>query len=358
MRSSMGKRITRVLWGIFIIILSANTFSGKTKSLVRTKEFPKNEMGLSLGLIIDIEILGGKIYAVENNPQRRVLVFSEDGKYLKTIGKEGYEEGELKFPILISAWDKEIAVHGDSVFSFFRDDGTYLRRFNAFVQAISFVYVEDKIYMVGANRESKNLIEVFTKEGNYVTGFGEKFIKIDYSLFPKAKEHPWGMELFAYRGKLLTDGENLYYLNATFGKALKYSLGGIRLLEKDIVSLFGAGGREVLKENERIYVRKEIELSISFEMFMDAYLCGSKIYILEQKRLTLDEYASGKKAETVIKVLDKRNFDLLEEWKVWKNENESLSYFTIEERNGEPIFYFTQYIKDKPRTIAEYRLEK
>jgi len=358
MRRSMGKRIIWVFWGIFIIVLAANTFSGKTKALVKTKEFPKNEPGLSLGVITDIEMLNRKIFAVENNPQRRVLVFSEDGQYLNAIGREGYDEGELKFPILVSGWDKEIVVHGDSVFSFFKEDGTYLRRFNAFIQAISFVYVQDKIYMVGANRESKNLIEVFTRDGDYLTGFGEKFIKIDYSLFPKVKDHPWGMELIVYHGNLLTDGENLYYLNSMFGKALRYSLDGKRLVEKDIVSLFGPGGREVLKENERQYIRKEIEPSITFEMFADAYLCGNKIYILEQKQPTIDEYASGKKAETVIKVLDKRNFDLFEEWKVRKSEDESLSYLTIEERNGEPIFYFTQFIKDKPRTIVEYRLEK
>jgi hypothetical protein len=358
MKKGVRKERIRILRTVLFILLATNAFSAEIKGLMKTKEFPKNEFGLSLGVITDIEILNHKIYAVENNPQRRILVFSEDGQYLKAISKEGYNEGELKFPILISAWNKEIAVHGDSVFSFFKEDGTYLRRFNAFIQAISFVYVQDKTYMIGANRESKNLIEVFTKDGDYVTGFGEKFIKIDYSLFPKAKNHPWGMELFVYRGNLLTDGENLYYLNSTFGKALKYSLGGERLVEKDIVSLFGVGGWEVLKENERQYLRKEIEPSAIFDMFMDAYLCGNRIYMLEQERVTPDEYASGKKAETVIKILDKRNFDLLEEWKVRKNENESLSYFATEEINGEPIFYFTQFIKDKPRTIAEYRLEK
>ena len=346
---------------LFFFLTSLSLLFAEEKWLIRKNSFPKGEEKLTLGTLTDLEIMDENIYVVENHPGFRVLTFTKNGEFQKIIGKEGREPGGLAFATEISACDKEIAIKGDTTFSFFSTDGVYLRRFNAFVMVPSFIYVNDRLYFVAANPNRKYLIEVYTKEGKFLSEFGEKFIKLHSSHLQK--RHPHMAEWFVYTGNLLTDGEYLYYLNSMFGKAMKFSLDGKKIADADISGIFGEKGKEVKQENERYWIKEGrsnegLSSSVKSVLFNDAYLCGDKIYILLRWQIKYEEYAAGKEPQCIIKVLEKNSFELLDEYKIKKSEGEYPNALSVEEKDSNPVFYFTMSVREKSNIVAEYRREK
>lgn len=354
----MYKKQNILFFLLFICLVSVNFLFGEEKWLVRKNCFPKGEEKITFISVPDLEITEDSIYIVENYSGHRILVYTRDGKLKKIMGKEGKEPGELILPIYISIWNKEVAVMDNAVLTFFKTDGSYIRRFNPFVNDVSFVYIKDKIYIFTAVPDKESLIDVFTPEGEFISEFGEELFKLDFSLFKGMNTiHAAG---FVYDGKLLSDGKYLYYVNTKFGKALVFSLNGKKIAEYDIAKLF-EDGEKVRQNNEKRWLKEGIDLKKTkgripvHNMFEDAYLCEDKIYFLTRKIIHLKERWE---MEYKINVVDKNSFKLKDLYKIKTEENERVIALAVEVKNNVLIFYFTMMVSDKPSIVAEYRSEK
>jgi hypothetical protein len=350
--SVLGK-LKYLVFVLCLVLFAANHLLSKNSTwLLKKSSFPIGGERQEKASYADIEVSQGKIFVVENNPNNRIFVHNKDGSLNRIIGKKGRKPGEVRFLLELSIRDDEIAVIGDYVFSFFNREGEFLKRFHAFVSVVSFIYVNDKIFVVATNPYRDSLFEVFTPEGKFITEFGRKFKSLNMS----SKEN-WGREMFVYMGKLLTCGKYLYYLNSTFGKILKYTLDGKKLYDFNIIWLFGEEGKEYVEQNERYWIQGD-RRAIHRPLFNDAYLLRDKIYVLAYKPATIEEVREKRKQRNVVKVLDNKSFRQIEEFRVNTGDREYLRRFAVEEQDGEPVFYFVVTSEDKPKIVAEYRREK
>jgi len=344
---------------LFIFVFHSLALSSETKWLVKQNHFRIGTDEEGYRALTDLRIIKQGIIILENYPGHRILSYSKDGKLLKTMGKMGKEPGELAAPIEISLWKDEIAVKDNSGLSIFRTDGSFVRRVNPFVNIVSFVYIKDKIYLLTATPDKKSLIDVFTPEGEFLFDCGEGFFELDYSKYKHMS--PIHAKGFVYEGKLLSDGENLYYLNASFGNVLVFSLKGEKIAEYNITSIFGEEGEQVAKSNTKLWLEEGIDLEKTKrriptkEMFRDAFLYQDKIYVLTRKIIQLEE---GYKQENEIIVLDKKSFRLIDSFKVKKNDDEGVLALAVVAKDNEPIFHFTMWIRDKACIYSVYRREK
>jgi len=355
----MHKGKALVLFLVFVCLFKSFALSTEKKWLVREKYFRIGEDEEGYRALTDLEITKQGIIIIENIPSHRILAYAKDGKLMKSMSKQGKEPGELFCPVEMSLWKDEIAVKDNSGLSIFRTDGSFVRRFNPFVNIGSFVYIKDKIYIFTATPDKKSLIDVFTPEGEFLSEFGEGFLELDYSKYKHMS--PIHAKGFAYEGKLLSDGEYLYYLNSKFGKVLIFSLNGKKARENDITPIFGEDGEKFVNFNKKHWLEEGFDLKErkgripTRRLFDDAFLCRDKIYILTIKIIQLEE---GYKLENEIKVLDKKSFQLIDSFKIKKNEDELILALAVVERDGEPIFHFTMSVKNKASLYAEYRREK
>ena len=354
---SKFKKLT--LLSCMFFVLSITVFSVEEKWLVRESYFPKGEEKITFKAVPDLEITEDSIYIVENYSGHRILAYTRDGKFKKIIGKKGKEPGELTLPIYISIWNKEIAVMDNAVLTFFKTDGSYIKRFNPFVNDVSFVYIKDKIYIFTATPDKKSMIDVFSPEGEFLFDFGEGFFELDYSKYKHMS--PIHAKGYVYRGKLLSDGEYLYYVNTKFGNALVFSLNGTKKAEYDITKLLGEEGEKIKQNNERLWLKEGIDLEKKkgripiYDMFNDAYLCENHIYLLTRITKRLQE---GWKDEYKINILDKNSFELEDVYNIKTADDERIIALAVEEKNNVLKFYFTMMLRDKPSIVAEYKREK
>lgn len=70
--------------------------------------------------------------------------------------------------------------------------------------------------------------------------FGAKFV-LDPSKLKGAD--PYGTTETVHKGKLIYDGQYIFYLNSIFGKLHKFTPEGKKLLEYDLVELVGQSGK-------------------------------------------------------------------------------------------------------------------
>lgn len=355
----MCKKHNILFFLLFICLISFNLLFAEEKRLVREKYFPKGAEKITFKYVPDLEITEDSIYIVENYSGHRILAYTKDGKFRKIMGKKGKELGELTLPGEMSIWNKEIVVSDQAGLTVFKTDGSYLRRFRPFVNIVSFVYVKDKIYIFTAVPDKESLIDVFTPEGKFIFEFGKELFKLDFSLFRGMS--PIHAKGYVYRGKLLSDGEYLYYINTKFGKAIVFSLNGTKIAEYDITKFFGEEGEKIKQNNEKLWLKEGIDLEKTrgriqvHDMFIDAYLCENHIYLLTRKIKRLQE---GWKEEYRINVVDKNSFELEDVYKIKTEENERIIALAVEEKNKVPVFYFTIMVRDNPSIVAEYRRER
>ncbi len=354
---SKFKSLTFLLCMFFV--LSITVSSVEEKWLVRENYFPKGEEKITFKSVPDLEITEDSIYIVENYSGHRILAYKKDGKFRKIMGKKGKEPGELIAPIAMSLWKDEIAVEDNAGLTIFRADGSFVRRFNPFVNIVSSVYIKDKIYIFTATPDKKSLIDVFSPEGKFLFDFGEGFFELDYSKYKHMS--PIHAKGYVYRGKFLSDGEYLYYINTKFGKALVFSLNGKKTAEYDITKLFGEEGEIIKQNNEKLWLKEGIDLEKTegripiHDMFIDAYLCKNHIYLLTRKTKRLQK---GWKDEYKINIVENNSFELEDVYNIKTADDERIIALAVEEKNNVLIFYFTIMIRDKPSIVAEYRRKK
>lgn len=347
----------KILVGISVLILAFypnRLLSTEKRTLIIKDFFPKEDKDKEYKAYTDIELYNGLFFIVENIPGFRLLSFKKSGDLVSIMGKKGKKPEEFSAPIELSVWGNEIFVKDDSGLSLYGTDGKFRRRIRPFINIVSFVVVKDRISILCGTPGQKALIHVFSPTGKYLAEFGEEFVKLDYGLYKSMS--PIHAKGYIYEGKILSDGKSLYYLNSSFGKAMRFTLHGQKTLDKDIVDAFGEEGQKILEANTKLWLKEGIDLKATQgriyrrELFHDAYLCGDRIYVL------VKNWRPGEKGfQDKILVLDKNSFALLEEDTIQKAEGESVMALCIEETDNDIVFYFTLSREKAGTVIAQYR---
>jgi ABC-type Fe3+ transport system permease subunit/sugar lactone lactonase YvrE len=138
----------------------------------------------------------GNVYVADTH-YHRVMVFSPDGKQLRTWGKQGTGPGEFIYPTDVAFDDKGrifVGEYGDhDRIQVFDHDGKYLYEFGRFGQGDgefsrpeSLVIVGDTMYVTDA---CNHRIVVFKTDGKFVRSFGHS------GSAPGEFRFPYGMDL-------------------------------------------------------------------------------------------------------------------------------------------------------------------
>ena len=354
----MKKRHFLLTCWLFICIFCGFVYSSNTNWVVKKNEFRFGADEDGYTAICDLELYEDKIIMVENFTGNRLLKFTKNGDLVKSMGKRGKEPGEFSNPIEMSIWENEIAVKDDAGLTIYNVDGSFIRHFNPFVSIVSFVYTNDKIYILTAVPDKESLIDVFSPEGDFVNEMGEGLFKLDYSNYKSMS--PIRAKSSIYSGTLLSDGESLYYLNSKFGNVLVFSLTGEKIAEYNMASALGEDGQKIVQANKRRWFEEGIDLKKTKgripagTLFHDACLSGDKIYLLRWKPINLEE---GYKTENDITVLDVNTMQAIDFYKVKKADDEIVLALFVEDDENKPVFHFTMGVKDKASIYAEYRRE-
>jgi Icc-related predicted phosphoesterase len=139
---------------------------------------------------------------------------------------------------------------------------------------------------------------------------------------------------------------------------MKFELDGFKVLEKDIGHLFGQPGRKAIEENRKHWIKTGFDVGEDhtipiYPIFIDAYLFGGKIYLITTSG------TSEKKAENElvrIIVLDKDSLQLKDQYKLMKENDETIICFCVGGNEDSPSFYVSMET-EKGNIIAEYSVK-
>lgn len=214
----------------------------------------------------------GNIYAADNN---RSIVYKTDknGKLLKKVGGPGHGPGELRYPRHILIAQKNILVVDTQAVSRFDLNGKYINRFRVFGAVHSMAVFQEKVLLLQPEI-STGLITIFDFEGKQLSSFGEKY-KLNYSNYINIP--PQIVDRLIYRGKIVSDTKNIYYISYFFGSIFKYDSTYKLIFKKEL-------DINLAKENKKLFLgkgrKKKEELSLHRRIFNDALLVGTKVYLL------------------------------------------------------------------------------
>lgn len=224
------------------------------------------------------------LFIVENLKDR-ILKFNSELKLEMQIGKGGEGPGELQYPALLSVWEDRLAVRDQRGFSFFDLNGDFKSRFRIYSYVNSFVYVEGKIFTVLVAPRKEFYGYIFNERGEMRGEYGRKFF---FSDKPSRIQEAYDSERYFSDGRLLSDGQYIYYLNARFGRVVKFDLEGNQVADKELNT--GVNDRIIIKKNRDLLEsgRKYREYSTAkfegkardtYGVFLDAALVGEHIYL-------------------------------------------------------------------------------
>ncbi len=325
----------------FSFPLNLNSTDNTEINLKKIETYPKDEIkDYYFESLNDVEIYDKRLFAAETFANS-IAVFSVKGstiKYIRSIGRRGQGPGDLVNPSKISIWNREISVIDNKAISFFKLDGTFLRKFRRFGGHKEYVYLEGLIYRKNANYEEPYLIDVFTKEGKDFAKYGKKYINVDPSKFEGA--NPFFVARILFRGNILTDGKHIYYLDARFGNILKYSLKGEMITNKSVVGLFGKRGKMIYKKNKQNYIENGINVTKtkgrypSDFIFLDSYIYNSKIYLIG------DNYVPGRSPNDYIEIIaiDVKTLNPIRHYKFNINSSDEIISFAVTKKLSSPLF--------------------
>ncbi len=264
--------------------------SAESIQLTRYDYYPKNEDDYFFRPVVDLVILNDSLFGVENF-SHKVLMFSiqDDIELMKVIGGVGQAPGEFRLPFRVSVWNDEMLIKDDVGFSFFDGEGKFKSRFvrTAYGNGSICLFSNDKIFMLNLKIDENHFIDVYTKDGEKISEFGEKYLEIDTSKYQGFR--PFGIGRAVYEGILLDEGENIIYLNFKFGDIIKLYQNGDIISESNFSNYFGNHGKQVLRANKKIFIDEGIKLTKtnnsypSYAVIKDAYLSSGKIYLLESE---------------------------------------------------------------------------
>jgi hypothetical protein len=328
-------KLGRMKFGIFLLIFLFNFSYADVKELKLLSFYPKDIQDYYFKPIIDLATMGDMIYGIENL-RNSVIAFKLEFpkiKYDFLLGKPGQGPGDLQHPFSISIWNDEIAIKESGFFSLFRKNGEYLSKFKIFSDAPTFVYLDNKIYWLNPNLEDNNLGEIYAKEGEIISTFGDKFLKTDIHAF----KNPYLTNYKLYEGNMFFDGKSIFYFNSRFGKYLIFSLDGKTLAEGNISKFFRERGERIKKLNEDIYIKRVKNQNERISgyprsvIFEDGYLHEDKIYFVSS---TITR-KNGWETNFELRVLGIRPMNLLKEYVIKKEDPCRLDSLAVLEKNGE-----------------------
>lgn len=118
----------------------------------------------------------GNIYVLDP-PSGSILKFSEQGSFIKRLGREGQGPGEFLFPGLFNICDNTMIVNDvrNGRVQYMDLDGNYLSSFRTFEGFYSLSNNDEGRIFVAPRRafvENRPLIKVLSKDGNLIKTFG------------------------------------------------------------------------------------------------------------------------------------------------------------------------------------------
>ena len=346
------------VYGLLIAAAGTSTRALEVKKLELVRETKETLASFGVISVGDMIVTEEALYlAVHQDTAGRghcILVLDKTGRFIRETGRGlGRGPGELEAPQEISIWGNEIMINDLFGISYYDLKGRYIRRFCPFTLEISTVYLEDKLYIAASNPNTTSLFEAYTPEGKFLFEFGRKFKSIDESLL---KERNIYAVLLPFMGKLLTDGDILYYLNSTFGMAIAFNPDGTERMSADLSSCFGNVGNNIVEENERLWVKGELgkgSFSINL-LFLDAYLAGSQIYLLHRPGTMMSSYLEGKPSGPRILALDKETLQPVDEYAA----PVMSTIMAVEMNDSGPLFYFFETRPEESGRILIYKEKK
>jgi hypothetical protein len=194
------------------------------------------------------------------------LVFNQEGKFIKVIGRKGRGPGDIYFPIWMEIYKNDIYIKNNNGIDIFAEDSSYIKRIRTFFTFPRFIVADDSIYCVtrGMYREKFPLILKLNLKGNVIDAFYTP--DLNDPLFKISKE-----------GDVLIIGDEIafvsnhwnriYFFNRN-SKALKRIKVKYELLD------------EVEKWNARNLNRKKKNVTWFSNMIASAKSYRGKIYLL------------------------------------------------------------------------------
>lgn len=340
---------------LLLIILTANIYSNDYQ-LERKELFInyKNE-GYFKG-ITDLKLYRNFLFIVDfKSTQVLEFEFGNGIDFLRFIGTKGQGPGELQGPFAISIDNDIISIVDQANISFFDIEGNYINRFRFFSKHIDSLLTDKFFFLLTTNPKTNHIIEAYTIEGKRIVVFGEKYLKIEY----KTKDliSIALVEHTIYSGKLLTDGNYIYYINNRFGILQKYSFSGNLVIQKDIISNFDDNEKRKADKNRLRFLKNEYILNKenpsikSYDIFLDAKILNKQIYFLLDQHNILN---NSPKFSVEILSIDKDSFENNSKYTVPLSKGEWIWNFEVKMEEGIPIF-LVNINSDEGIGIYEFR---
>lgn len=311
--------------------------------------------------LVDMEIHNNKLYALENFGHRLIIFdIDEEIRLDKVVSQSGQGPGDLNLPISLSIDQNEIAVKDSYGFSFFDVEGRFISKFRAYTQKSNFIFRRNAIYWINFSPDDNHLIEIYSKQGERLSTFGNKYLKLNFDLFDSNRLGPYFIEDQVYSGNLMTDGEYIYFINSFFGRVDIFNYSGESIKNLYITDLFGDLGTMTISENTKLWLKNGFTIKsngvvYTYMLFLDAYLSGNTIYLL--KNYWPPKADAGDDKVSIL-AIDKSTFNLIKEYSFPRDKDDSITTcFAVLKRDNIPTFFIFIRTLDGD-IIAEYREKK
>lgn len=332
----------------FLVILLSLPSQGET--YLSRIQYGTPEDGLIYQYGIDIAVSGNEVFVLENL-KHRVLKYRLNGQLesVKTIGQKGKGPSDLYLPVEFSLWNGVLAIDDEEAISFFDTDGRFLGRFRFHSPGASILHVNDRVYIASPAVDSSDLVGIYDRKGKLLNSFCKKSLDLE------SDKHKRGNRFFSqryfYEGKLLTDGERIYYINAIFGWLIEFTLEGKKVRESNVAEVAGELGKRVLKaSNDRLSEGIKIgrdRTYYKYTLFHDAFLFKKTIYILVANLNDPDSTAYNRRSlETYIVPVEVKTLTPGKKYRIKLEEGERVHSFVVTERGGKVTFLVSMYTKE------------
>ena len=235
--------------------------------------------------IVSMGIAKDSLFLVDNfGNQILHYSLSPNVHFVQSIGRKGQGPGDIYLPGSLFCSSDQLIVKDNFSFSFFDLTGHFTGKFSHPKAITSFCVHEGKTYCLEIKANDQHLINVYDKKGALINSFGQKF-----QSFPNMKLKyisPDFVESCIFDGKLLCDKEHIYYISQRYGKLLRFTYKGQKVMAKDLIRHFGKAGQQVVAANQKTFSEVKFDVPSGPDrgvphliLFEDAVLQDKLIYL-------------------------------------------------------------------------------
>ena len=206
------------------------------------QSFPSEELfekGIYLWRPIGMEYLSNGNIVVNDQKANQILMFDDQGKFIKKIGKKGQGPGEFGNPFCLSSTSETIIVGDNSNMriQFYDLKGNFIREFKIYKAFLDMAVSHDGLIYAAPIRirPESSLVDVLDTDGKLLTSFGEARF---------GDKSDWQIPNMV-GGISINDKNELFIAFMSFPLVCKYSENGDLLAEYKLE-------HEVMKEKEKI----------------------------------------------------------------------------------------------------------